>query len=224
MLLRKKQQTLRNQEFIEKVERFISEGTGHRWNRLTSEELYAYYYEFNYPPIISKNTNLVRITMQDLITTFTKKEHFIIMLHEDSGLLYPTRDEKSVFLKLNHMRFDFSDLLHSLNRRITFFIGEFKEKRNEKIFLIEEIQMYIPSEKDSLLCVSSNMFDAKDLKSLIENDSQSQVVYHIYQNGSIMSNFDANSQDNAMPAFDKEFFIFSKMKNYEATILIHYRP
>ena len=223
MLLRKKPQTLRSQEFIEDVERFISEGTGHRWNRLSSEELYAYYYEFNYTPILCKNADLVKITMQDLINTFRNKDQYIMMLHEDSGLFYPTKDETNLFMKLNHTRFDFTDLINSLNRRITFFLGELKEKRNGKVFLIQEIQMYIPSEKDTLLRVDSDIFDVEELENLIKL-SNPKVIDNIYQNGSIMSNFDANSADNAIPSFEKEFFIFTKMQNYDSTIVINYNP
>jgi len=83
--------------------------------------------------------------------------------------------------------------------------------------------MYIPSEKDTLLRVDSDIFDEKELENLIKL-SNPKVIDHIYQNGSIMSNFDANSADNAIPSFEKEFFIFTKMQNYDSTIVINYNP
>ena len=224
MLLRKKE-TLRNQSFIEKVEGFISEGTGHRWNRLSSEELYAYYYEFNSTPVITGKTKLVKITMQDIIHNFTNREQYVLMVHEDLGLFYPAKNEEKCYLKINRQRFHIEDLLTSLNKRVTFFICESKQGSDpeDDELIIKEIRMYIPSETDSTLHVDEKTFNEFEFKRLIAK-SKPSIIHHVLQGDSLMSNYDKDSEENSIPRFDKEFFVFTKMKIYGVTIIIQFNP
>lgn len=221
MALLRKTTTTRNEGFIKKIEDFISEGTGHRWGRLSPAELYSFYYEFNCTPVISKRTKLVQISLQDLYDTFTGGTNpNVLMIHETRGLLHPM-DGVICYQKVNREKFDVSDLLSTLNKRVTFFVGEMKHKSDvgasEDIFEVHEIQMYIPYEKDTVLHVDTCAFGEDTLEAWSKKSTPC-AIQHIYQEGTVLS------EEQKLPNFSKEFFVFTTLKIHGATVVINYNP
>lgn len=218
-LLRKT--TTRNEGFIKKIEDFISEGTGHRWGRLSPAELYSFYYEFNCTPVITKRTKLVQIGLQDLYDTFVGgTDPNVLMIHETRGLLHPM-DGVICYQKANREKFDVSDLLSTLNKRVTFFVGTLKKKSDvgssDDIFEVREIQMYIPYEKDTMLHVDSDSFEKTTLEYWREKPAACSIQY-IYQNGAVLP------EEKMIPDFNKEFFVFTTLNIHKATVVINYNP
>ncbi len=221
MALRKKT-TTRNEGFIKKIEDFIAEGTGHRWGRLSPAELYSFYYEFDCVPVISKHTKLVQISLQDLYDTFTSETDTknVMMIHETRGLLHPM-DGIICYQKANHERFDVSDLLSTLNKRVTFFVGTRKQtsdvESSDDIFEVREIRMYIPYEKDTVLHVDTCAFGEDTLEAWSKKKSPC-AIQHIYQNGEVIPEL------QKLPDFHQEFFVFTTLKIHGATVVINYNP
>lgn len=205
--------TLRDQNFIKRFEEFIAESEGYQRKKLSPKELYAFYYEFNLTPVITKKTKLVRVSMQELIANFASSPRILL---EDKGLFNKVKDNKENsecrFTNLNTEFLNFNNFLKILNKRITFFFGNFKAE--SKIFEITEIRVYIPSVKDTTLYLKGwvDIFE-KEINLFLKEGSH---IENIYQYGVIIS---------GTPNFCGEFFIFTKMKILgQASIVINYTP
>ncbi len=209
--------SLKDEAFLSQMENLIAETTNRHRSRLSPVELYALRYEFMAETAVKKKTIIRQISVKELVSLFKGDKTYTMLMHEQKGLLFP--DETfSVFTKNNTENFIGTDLLASLNKRMTFFIGAFNSKRPNRKFVVDEILVYIPSKKDTTMYLDKLDLDDELFQAMFETDAQ--IIDSIFQDGVILSKTPAV----VVPDFEKEFFVFTKMKVDGVTFVFHYIP